>query len=77
MAQQETPTAQIMNLVTHSDYCTIEQLVAECPDLTWIQVFIEINRLRRDGLVSLTLKQPGYYVVSLVAQPKMAQVAVA
>lgn len=73
MAQTESAADHIMDIVTHSNHCTIEQVIFECPELTWDQVFIEVNRLRREGRIRLTLKQPGYYIVSKIAQPGAAQ----
>lgn len=73
MAQMESAANHIMDIVAHLNSCTLEKVIFECPELTWDQVFIEINRLRREGRIRLTLKQPGYYVVTRVAQPDAAQ----
>lgn len=73
MAQMKSAANHIMNIVAQSHSCTLEKVIFECPELTWDQVFIEVNRLRREGLVRLTLKQPGYYIVTLAAQPELRQ----
>lgn len=73
MAQIESAADHIMNIVARSNSCTLEKVIFECSELTWDQVFIEVNRLRREGLVRLTLQQPGYYVVTLAAQPEMTR----
>ncbi len=62
-----------MDIVTHSNHCTIEQVFFECLGLTWNQMFIAVNRLKREGRIRLTLKQPGYYIVSKIAQPGATQ----
>jgi hypothetical protein len=76
MAQMESAADHIMDIITQSNSCTLEKVIFECPELTWDRVFIEINRLRREGQIRLTLKQPGYYVVTRVAQPDATQRAI-
>jgi hypothetical protein len=43
--------------------CLMEELFKECPALTWNQVFLEVDRLTRDGAVVLMRKGGGQYVV--------------
>ena len=45
-----------------------DEVVRECPDLTWNQVFIAIDRLSREGTLSLTPKGRGLYTVRLSNQ---------
>ncbi|MDH4188116.1 MAG: hypothetical protein OEV08_14085 [Nitrospira sp.] len=73
MIQAKTNAEHIIDIITHADGCTVEHVALACPELTWIEVFVEINRLRRDGQVQITLKQPGYYVVTLAGRPDMAE----
>ncbi len=40
------------------------RMVLECQDLTWNQVFTEIERMSRTGLVQLSTKAPGLYTVT-------------
>lgn len=53
-----------------SDYpgCLLEELVRVCPDLTWNQVFCEVDRLSRTGQVKLTMAGAGKYCVRLHSQ---------
>lgn len=39
--------------------CTLEDIVLECPDLTWNQVFLKLDRLSLQRQVFLTQKGPG------------------
>jgi hypothetical protein len=55
---------QIMEVIIRSPGCSLEEVVLECPDLTWNQVFCEIDRMSRTGQVRLTAKGPGRYGVS-------------
>ena len=61
--RQEQVTDRIMRAVNLSAGCFIEELVLACPNLTWNQVFLEVDRLSRAGLVRLTVKGPGLYRV--------------
>jgi hypothetical protein len=58
---------KIMQVVFRSPGCFLEEVVLECPDLTWNQVFCELDRMSRSGEVRLTAKGPGLYTVQ--AQP--------
>ncbi|MGQ0666644.1 MAG: hypothetical protein ACT4O4_06385 [Nitrospiraceae bacterium] len=65
MTAAMTPATQIMDVLAHSDGCLLEDLVRECPDLTWNQIFLELDRLSRTGDVGLRLRGAGQYVVTL------------
>jgi hypothetical protein len=41
--------------------CSFDELIDLCPDLTWNQIFLEVDRLSREGLVQLSQTQPGTY----------------
>ena len=60
---QET-RQKIIQVILRSPGCSLEEVVLECPDLTWNQVFCEIDRMSRTGQVRLTPKSPGRYAVS-------------
>ncbi len=53
-----------MKVIIRSHGGQLEEMVLECPDLTWNQVFCELDRLSREGQVQLTMKGPGLYAVS-------------
>jgi hypothetical protein len=55
---------KIMQVIIRSPDCSLEEVVLECPDLTWNQVFCEIDRMSRTGQVRLMPKGPGRYGVS-------------
>ncbi|HXV68561.1 MAG TPA: hypothetical protein VD738_06515 [Nitrospira sp.] len=65
MTATMTPATRILDVLTHSDGCLLEDLVCECPDLTWNQIFLELDRLSRTGDVRLRLRGAGQYVVTL------------
>jgi hypothetical protein len=62
---------QIMQVVLRSPGCLLEEIVLECSDLTWNQVFCEIDRMSRGGQVRLTAKGPGLYAVTAREQERL------
>lgn len=53
-----------MQVIIRSPGRQFEEVVLECPQLTWNQVFCELDRLSRAGQVQLTKKGLGLYAVS-------------
>lgn len=53
-----------MEVILRSPGGQLEEVVLECPGLTWNQVFCELDRMSRTGQVRLTMKGPGLYAVS-------------
>ena len=60
---QAATTQAVMDIVRRSPGCDIEEILHECPSLTWNQVFLEIDQLSREGDVVLKLRQGGHYSV--------------
>ena len=60
---QAATTQAVMNIVLRSQGCDLEEIVHDCPGLTWNHVFLEVDRLSREGDVILNLQQPGRYSV--------------
>ena len=60
---QAATTQAVMNIVLRSQGCDLEEIVHDGPGLTWNQVFLEVDRLSREGSVILNLQQPGHYSV--------------
>ena len=56
-------TQQIMEVIIRTKGCLLDEIVFECPTLTWNQVFLEIDRLSRNGQVQLRSTHPGTYIV--------------
>ncbi|MCC6967847.1 MAG: hypothetical protein IT391_16360 [Nitrospira sp.] len=65
MAQSATLADLIVETITHRPGCSLDEVVAVCPTLTWNQIFLEVDRLSRAGLLRLMLTGPGRYVVEL------------
>lgn len=72
MALKGTVGRRVMAIIIRTPGCQIEEVVRQCPDLTWNQVFFELDRLSRSGEVVLRQKSPGVYAVTLRAKAGMA-----
>ncbi|MGE3154823.1 MAG: hypothetical protein AB7G48_20125 [Nitrospiraceae bacterium] len=69
-----TPTARIiLESVARVPGCRIEEVLSLHPDLTWNQVFAEIDRLSREGAVLVTLMGRGEYALSLPPHKEATQ----
>lgn len=66
MIHEQTAAGRIVEEVSRApDGCLLEDLVLACSDLTWNQVFNEVDRLSRSGRLLLTRRGPGVYTVRL------------
>lgn len=63
MSLSVSTVERILDVIRRTGGCEIEDLLKECPDLTWNQVFLALDRLSRDGRVRLMRKGRGEYVV--------------
>jgi hypothetical protein len=65
MIATQSVTDQILEEAARRPGCLLDELVLACPDFTWNQVFVEVDRLSRRGEVILTMRSPGVYTVHL------------
>ena len=65
MAHSQAVADRIIKEVSHSPGCLLDELVSACPDLTWNQVFSEVDHLSRTGELSLKRQSHGRYTLSL------------
>lgn len=56
-------TERIIQAASQTPGCLLEELVLNCPDLTWNQIFLEVDRLSRSGQLWLTLEGRGVYSI--------------
>lgn len=68
MIQEQTVADRIIETVSRSPGCLLEELVLDCPDLTWNQVFLAVDQLRRGGRLLLAKKGPGVYAVRMAGR---------
>ena len=65
MLSQSMVDRQVMEVIVRTPGTALEDIVLECPDLSWNQVFLVIDRLTRCGSVRLMPKGHGRYTVHL------------
>ena len=51
MAQQRTVADRILKAVQHAPGCQLDHLAVSLLDLTWSQVFLEVDRMGRTGQI--------------------------
>jgi hypothetical protein len=56
---------QVMEAIVRMPGTALDDIVLECPDLSWNQVFLVIDRLTRRGSVKLSPQGQGRYTVQL------------
>lgn len=68
---EETPMGQcydqIMDAIISAPGSSLEEIFCACPNLTWNQIFHEVDRLSREGHVLLRLKGRRRYSVMSAA----------
>jgi len=65
MQLQQDTDLRVLEVIVRSPGTALDDIVLECPDLTWNQVFIAIDHLSREGALKLTPKGRGLYTVHL------------
>lgn len=65
-------TMQLMDVLARSgsNGCLLEDLVRDCPELTWNQIFLELDRLSRTGEIRLRRRDAGHYVATATTQER-------
>lgn len=58
---------RVLEVIVRSQGHTLDDIVLECPELTWNQVFLVIDRLSREGALRLMPKGQGCYTVHLAS----------
>lgn len=65
MAHVQVVADRIIEEVSHSPGCLLDELVSACPDLTWNQIFSEVDHLSRTGALHLKRQRAGTYFLNL------------
>lgn len=63
MARSVAQADLVLEAIVHHPGCYLDDLVRVCPELTWNQIFLEVDRLSRTGRLRLLLIGPGRYAV--------------
>jgi hypothetical protein len=65
MALHPHVTDRILGAVQRTHGCDLDTLTNSLSDLSWGQVFLEVDRLSREGQVLVTLDSGGRYMIRL------------
>jgi len=65
MTSHPPVTQRILGEVKRMHGCDLDTLAQSLPELTWNQVFLEIDRLSRQGQVLVTFGSGGRYMIRL------------
>ncbi|BCA52933.1 hypothetical protein W02_00730 [Nitrospira sp. KM1] len=66
-------TDRILGAVRHAHKCDLDTLAQNLPELSWNQVFFEIDRLSRRGDVLVTFEGEGKYIIRLPEHKKSSK----
>jgi hypothetical protein len=70
MATTHPVTDRILRAVKRAHRCDLDALATSLPELTWNQVFFEIDRLSRNGEVVVTFDGGDRYMIQLPEDKK-------
>ena len=65
MALHTPVTDRILGAVKHTQECDLDSLTKSLSDLSWSQIFLEVDRLSRQGEVLVTFGVEGRYMIRL------------
>jgi hypothetical protein len=65
MASHTPVTDRILGTVQRMHGCDLDTLTNSLTDLSWGQIFLEVDRLSREGQVLVTLGAGGRYLIRL------------
>ena len=68
---ETTITGIILQTIRHQPNCNLDMLVRACPQFTWNQVFLEVDRLSRTGEIELSSPGPGQYTMNTPTSKRM------
>lgn len=66
MTQQTPITERILTFLQGSPECDFEALVTRYPEFSWNELYLEVSRLSRRGLVKIT-RGVGTFTINYVA----------
>jgi hypothetical protein len=73
MASHTPVTDRILGTVQRMHGCDLDALTNSLTDLSWGQVFLEVDRLSREGQVLVTLGAGGRYLIRLPDQDRESE----
>ncbi len=65
MASRTPVTDRILDELQRMPGCDLDTLTKNLPDLSWSQIFLEVDRLSREGVVLVTFGLERRYILRL------------
>ena len=65
-----TITGLILQTIRRQPNCNLDALMRACPEYTWNQVFLEVDRLSRTGEIELASAGPGEYTMNMPSKKR-------
>lgn len=65
MQPPSTTDHPMLEVIIRSPGAMVDDVVFQCPDLTWNRIFLAIDRLSREGTLTLIPKGGGQYAVQV------------
>jgi hypothetical protein len=65
MTQYTAVEDQIFDVVNNTRACDLEEIMSQCTNLTWNQVFLAVDRLSRSGEIALIRSGRGMYILAI------------
>lgn len=65
MGRHKTVKAQIVDAVRCAPGCHLEDVVMSCPQVSWNEIFMEVDRLKRTGELLVMSVDHGGYILDL------------
>lgn len=70
MPDQYSVEHQVLKVIVRSPGTALDDIVLECHNLTWNQVFVTIDKLSREGMIKLGPKGLGQYAIHIRTAPQ-------
>ena len=64
MSSQDGVDHRVLEVIVRAPGSMLDDIVLECPDLTWNQVFVAIDHLSREGVIMMAPKGRGQYAIT-------------
>lgn len=70
MSDQYPSEHQVIEVIMRSPGTALDDIVLECPNLTWNHVFVTIDKLSREEMIRMSPKRVGQYAMHIRTAPQ-------
>jgi len=70
MPDQHQVEHQVIEVIIRSPGAVLDDIVFECSNLTWNQVFVTIDKLSREGMIKMSPKGLSQYAMHIRTAPQ-------